>query len=156
MGAIAASRYSERPGFTLIGGLPSLSGPVAVRHDGTRASFTALRTAVDQAMTRTCGLVVFDETGLLESADPEGLDDRERSVAKGILANSHVSQMPLDPPGLPAAIEACTALRASLLVLNEEETARVFSSPNLLASMGAAPCDFLFLSSRPSLEDQVD
>ncbi|MFZ0014577.1 MAG: hypothetical protein WAL25_10740 [Acidimicrobiia bacterium] len=146
MEASEAREFSERPGFTLIGGRPTRNGPVLVRVDGSRASFEAIRIAVGQAMTRTCGMVVVDDAApLSESPHFEDVDERERSVARGIFRNTHVSRV-ANPSGGPAGvIGQGEQLKASLLVLNKDEVRTVAESPALLARVLDAPFDVLML-----------
>lgn len=141
------SIFSERPGFTLIGGMPTTVGPVVTRLDGSRGSFCAMRAAVGHAMTRTCGMILFDETGTWDFPfTPDVIDERERSVVQGILANHHVSRMPVDTPGLAEAIRRSLDLDASLLVLNAEDAAQMTATPALLADLLDCPYDVLVLA----------
>ncbi|HEX6221995.1 MAG TPA: hypothetical protein VF115_12955 [Acidimicrobiia bacterium] len=139
--------FSERPGFTHVGGLPTDIGPVVARLDGSRNSFMALRAAVGHAMTRTCEMVVLDETG--EPGFPfsaDVIDERERSVAAGILGNNHVSRLRVESPGLGEAIRRSVDLNASLLVLNADDVARAMATPDILAALLDTPCDVLMLA----------
>jgi hypothetical protein len=139
--------YSERPGFTVVGGHASRVGPVAVRVDGSRESFEAIRAAADHAMVRTCGMIVIGDT------DPPGstpqfddIDEREQSVAQGIFQNDHVSLLPAASPSLSDLAHQVEDLQASLLVLNVDEVDEVASSPALMARMINAPFDLLLLA----------
>jgi hypothetical protein len=143
-----AREFSERPGFTFIGARATRMGPVLVRVDGSRASFEAIRIAVGQAMTRTCGMVVVDDgTPLDESPEFEDVDERERSVARGIFSNTHVSRVSNPSGGLAGVVGQGEELHASLLVLNEDEVRAVAASPALLARVLDAPFDVLMLGS---------
>jgi len=145
-----ARDFSERPGFTLIGGRPTRTGPVLVRVDGSRASFEAIRVAVGHAMTRTCGMVVVDDAANDEPPLFEDVDERERSVARGIFRNTQVSRVANTSGGLAGVVGQGEQLNASLLVLNQEEVRAVAGSPALLARVLDAPFDVLMLGSTQS------
>jgi len=141
------STFSERPGFTIIGGQPTTVGPVVTRLNGSRGSFVAMRAAVGHAMTRICGMIILDETGGVGFPFEEGVvDERERSVAEGILGNSHVSRLPVDEPGLDEAIRRGIEAEASLLVLGPDDMPSLAESPELMATLIEAPFDVLLLA----------
>ncbi|HEY6635465.1 MAG TPA: hypothetical protein VI141_07615, partial [Acidimicrobiia bacterium] len=122
--------YSQRPGFTRVGGVPTSLGPVVVHVDGSPESLFALRAAAAQAMTRGTDVVVVDATGLVDS-DPEAafdeMDDRERAVAAGIIRNHHV--VVLDAPSSDPTVEFYLDLSTSLLVLDVDEVAALADQP---------------------------
>jgi len=141
------SIFSERPGFTLIGGRPTTVGPVVVRLDGSRDCFIAMKAAVGHAMTRTCGMIILDETGTTGFPFESGVvDERERSVVEGILGNSHVSRLPVEPPGLAEAIRRGLEAGASLLVLTLDDMADLLQKPSLMADLLATSFDVLILA----------
>lgn len=146
-GAIEGLEYSERPGFTLIGGHPTKVGPVIVRIDGSRQSFAAVRTAVGHAMTRICGMIILDDTRQTGEA-PVFIDinEREQSVADGILQNNHVTVLPVSMPGLAGVVGVGEELEASLLVLSPDDVETAAASPALLARLINAPFDVLLLA----------
>lgn len=139
--------YSERPGFTVVGGHPSRIGPVAVRADGSRESFEAIRAAADHAMLRTCGMIVIGDTEPPGSTPEfDDIDDRDLSVAQGIFQNDHVSVLPAASPSLADLARQVEELGASLLVLNVDEVDELAGSPALMARMIDAPFDVLMLA----------
>lgn len=145
--AVEGVEYSERPGFTVVGGHPSRIGPVAVRIDGSRESFEAVRAAAGHAMVRTCGMIVIDETDTSGSVPSfDDIDEREQSVAQGIFQNDHVSMLPAASPSLADLAHQVEDLGASLLVLNVDEVDEVASSPELMARMINGSFDLLLLA----------
>jgi hypothetical protein len=146
--ATEGTEFSERPGFTVVGSHPSRVGPVAVRADGSRESFDAIRAAADHAMVRTCGMIVIGNT------DPPGstpefddIDDRDLSVAQGIFQNDHVTVLPAASSSLADLARQVEELGASLLVLNVDEVDEIAGSPALMARLINAPFDLLMLAS---------
>jgi hypothetical protein len=106
-----------------------------------------MRAAVGHAMTRICGMIILDETGGVGFPFEEGVvDERERSVAEGILGNSHVSRLPVDEPGLDEAIRRGIEAEASLLVLGPDDMPSLAESPELMATLIEAPFDVLLLA----------
>lgn len=141
------STFSERPGFTVVGGRPTTVGPVVARLDGSRGSFLAMRAAVGHAMTRICGLIILDETASADFPFEAGVvDERERSVVEGILGNSHVSRVGVENPGLASAIQHGIDLDASLLVLSADDIGELMTTPLLVTALLAAPYDVLLLA----------
>lgn len=140
------STFSERPGFTIIGGQPTTVGPVVTRLRESRDSFISIRAGVGHAMTRICGMILLDETG--QDGFPfEGLvDERERSVAEGILGNNHVSRLPAVEPGLAGAIRRGVEVGASLLVLGPDDITELADHPELMTALFDAPFDVLLLT----------
>jgi len=141
--------YSERPGFTLVGGIPTRIGPVVVRMDGSRESFEAIKTAVAQAMTRTCGLVVLDASPEAGTSDGtprfDRIDGRERATAVGIFRNTNVSRVPTDPD-LDALADQSEGLQASLLVLSSRDVEGLAETPEVLSRIMSARFDVLMLT----------
>lgn len=139
--------YSERPGFTVVGSHPSRVGPVAVRVDGSRESFDAIRAAASHAMVRTCGMIVIGDTESPGSTPEfDDIDDRDQSVAQGIFQNDHVSLLPAVSDSLADLARQVEELGASLLVLNVDEVDEIAGSPALMARMIDAPFDLLMLA----------
>jgi hypothetical protein len=150
--------YSPRPGFTRVGGVPTGLGPVVVHVDGSPESLFALRSAAGQAMTRGTDVVVIDATGIVAS-DPEaafeGMDDRERAVAAGIIRNHHVEV--LDAPDEDPTVDLYLDLGTSLLVLAVDEVAALADQPERLSALVAAPFDLMLLTAGAGDEDlQID
>ena len=141
------SIFSERRGFTIIGGQPSTVGPIVTRLSGTRSSFVAMRAAAGHAMTRSCGMIILDETGAMGFPfDEDAVDERERSVAEGILANHHVSRVPITGTGLTEAIRRGVEVEASLLVLGPDDLLELTESPELMMALIEAPFDVLLMA----------
>ncbi|HEX6287025.1 MAG TPA: hypothetical protein VFZ80_06035 [Acidimicrobiia bacterium] len=142
------SMFSERRGFTIVGGQPSTVGPIVTRLSGSRSSFVAMRVAAGHAMTRSCGMIILDETGDMGFPfDDDAVDERERSVAEGILANDHVSRVPIGETGLREAILRGIEAEASLLVLGPEDILELTDTPALMTALIDAPFDVLLLAS---------
>jgi hypothetical protein len=97
-------------------------------------------------MTRICGMIILDETNPDEFPFEGLVDDRERSVAVGILRNSHVSRMPVDEPGLGETIRRGIEVQASLLVLGSDDMAELADDPDLMTALLEAPFDVLLLT----------
>lgn len=140
------STFSERPGFTIVGGQPTTVGPVVTRLRASRDSFVAMRAAVGHAMTRICGMILLDETNQDDFPFEGLLDERERSAAEGILHNSHVSRLRADEPGVAEAIRRCIEVEASLLVLGSDDMAELADDPDLMTGLLEAPFDVLLLT----------
>lgn len=142
------SIFSERRGFTIIGGQPSTVGPIVTRLSGSRSSFVAMRAAAGHAMTRSCEMIILDETGETGFPfDDDAIDERERSVAEGILANDHVSRVPIAETGLRGAIHRGIEAEASLLVLGPEDILELTGTPDMMTALIEAPFDVLLLAS---------
>lgn len=140
------STFSERPGFTIIGGQPTTVGPVVTRLNRSRGSYVAMRAGAGHAMTRICGMIVLDETGDPGFPFDDVVDERERSVAEGILGNNHVSRIPAEEPGLDGAIRHGIAAEASLFVIGPDDMEELADHPELMTALIEAPFDVLLLA----------
>ena len=145
--AVPLAHFSERPGFTHLGERPDHTGPIAVRVDGSRQSFDALRAAADHSMSRSRSLVVIDATNSPDVIPefPE-MGDRELAAARGIFGNDHVEVTQEQTPGIGGLLTQASDLNASLLVLSVPETAEVAASEELLAHILEAPYNVLLMS----------
>ena len=145
-GPIPPPLYSARPGFTAIGGMPSQVGPVVVHIDGSDESLDALRSAADQAMTRSSGIIVLDGTGVAAESPAEAFSEvepRRQELAAAILRNDHV-EVRGDAPD--PSVELYLGLGASLVIFGAGEVAALAERLDLLAALMAAPFDLMLLA----------
>ncbi|HEU4318452.1 MAG TPA: hypothetical protein VFS66_00040 [Acidimicrobiia bacterium] len=141
----AALEFSERRGFTLIGGHPASVGPVAVRADGSRESFEAVLAAAGQAMNRNCGMVVLS---VFPDSWPtfDSIDARSQSYLNRVLNDHHVALLSNCPGDLADLVDLAMEVEASLLVLNVSESAQMASCAELTSALIQAPFDLFLLS----------
>lgn len=140
-----ALEFSERRGFTLIGGHPASVGPVAVRADGSRESFEAILVAAGQAMNRNCGMVVLS---VFPDSMPafDTIDDRSQAYLHRVLNDHHVALLSHCSADLADLLDLTIEVEASLLVLNVNESAEMASSTELTSRLIEAPFDLFLLS----------
>lgn len=121
------SRPSPRRGFTIIDASRKEAGssPVVLAvHDSHRAT-RLFRTALDQAMSRECDLVVLDCAQIslqeeLERPGTDAADVRERRALRALRASPHVDVIRQVPPArhdLESTVAFCEAHGACLLIV---------------------------------------
>ena len=137
------SKPSPRRGFTLVEASRELSqSPIVLAvHDSAQA-LRLFRSAVDEAMSRLCDLVVLDygSTSLREelASDSKEVDSRETSAMRALWTNPHVDVVRVDPTQahLEGTISYCESVKASLLIIGADHI-----SPS---GMGAEFADRIF------------
>jgi hypothetical protein len=151
------SKPSPRRGFTIVEASRELrQSPIVLAvHDSTQA-LRLFRSAVDEAMSRLCDLVVLDygSTSLREklASDSKEVDPRETSAMRALWSNPHVDVVRVDPTQahLEGTISYCESVKASLLIISADHISASDMGSELAKRIFNGDFDVLIITDHPS------
>jgi hypothetical protein len=155
------SKPSPRRGFTVVEASRELKeSPVVVAvHDSTHG-LRLLRSALDEAMGRSCDLDVLDygATSLRDELgdDSEEIDRGERSALRALWTSPHVRVIRIEPTAadLENTISYCETVKASLLIIAADQISTI--RPDLSDRVFNAAFDVLVVTDHSTADRPVD
>lgn len=155
------SNPSPRRGFTVVEASRERKGSLVVVavHDSTHG-LRLFRSALDEAMGRSCDLVVLDYgvTSLRdELGDDSGeIDPGERSALRALWTSPHVRVIRIEPTAadLENTISYCETVEASLLIIAADQISTI--SPDLSDRVFKGAFDVLVITDHPAADRPVD
>jgi len=155
------SKPSPRRGFTIVEASRELkeSPAVVAVHDSTHG-LQLFRSALDEAMSRSCDLVVLDygATSLRDELgdDSREIDPGERSAMRALWTSPHVRVIRSEPTAadLENTISYCETVKASLLIIAADQISTI--NPDLSDRVFKGACDVLVITDHPTADRPVD
>lgn len=119
-------RPSPRRGFTVVEASREPESPVVTTVYDRPQGLRLFRTALDEAMSRSCDLVVLDcgRRSLREELeDTSDFETREMSDMRALLINPHVRVLRVEPheADLENTVAYCELVKATLLIISAEQ-----------------------------------
>ena len=147
---------SPRRGFTVIAASRELIGsPVVVAVDDSAHGVRLFRSALDEAINRSCDLLVLDYgiTPLRDqlAENEEQVDPREQSSMRVLSLNPHVKVVRIEPRDASVArtLDYCESVSASMLILGAEHLGSQTVDPTLIRRLLDSDFDVLVVTDHP-------
>jgi hypothetical protein len=155
------SRPSPRRGFTVVEAARELKETpvVAAVHDSAQA-LRLFRSALDEAMSRSCDLVVLDygSTSLRDElkGDASQVDPSETSAMRALWTNPHVHVVRVEPADadLEKTVSYCESVKASLLIIGADHISAPGIEADLANRIFNGDFDVLVITDHPT-EDRL-
>ncbi len=144
------SRLSPRRGFTVVQALQETRPPAVVALHDSRQAFHLFQSALDEAMSRSIGLVVLDfgrvslHDQLWRSVELGPVELR----LKGMMTNPHVRVIRIETfeSGVESTLSYCESHDANLLIVSADFLADAAADPSLRSRMFNETFDLLVVT----------
>lgn len=146
------SRLTPRRGFTVVQAVQETQPPVVVALHDSAQSLHLFQAALDEAMSRSIGLVVLDfgpvslHDQLTESGDVSPGEHR----LKAMMVNSHVHVIRTETfdSGLESTLSFCESHEATLLIVSADFLADAAADPSLRSRVFSERFDLLVVTDK--------
>jgi len=151
------SKPSPRRGFTVVAASRGLKGSpvVAAVHDSAQA-LRLFNSALDEAMSRVCDLVVLDygNTSLRDEIEggATGIQPKEANAMRALWTNPHLRVVRVEPADaqLEKTVSYCESVEASLLIIGADHISSAGIDAALADRIFNSNFDVLIITDHPT------